>query len=250
MQNRYFGDVGDFGKYGLLRALCGIHPAAEPSLSLGIAWYLHPGSGLSDDARHLAYLDQPQRFQSCDRDLYSWMKANVRPGNRSVGLLPGSGLFPATTVYCDASTALAKLKFNERPAARAAWLEATLAATADCDILYCDPDNGIGSEQRLLVSSNGGKFIGLDEIRAFRERDQTVVLFHHADHASRLPVQADYRAAELREATGATEIQSLAFHRGSARLYFILPAERHAELMQHRLAAFMRSPWSAHFTRF
>ena len=35
MQNRYVGDIGDFGKYGLLRAL-------YHGRQLGVAWYLCP----------------------------------------------------------------------------------------------------------------------------------------------------------------------------------------------------------------
>ena len=31
MQNRYVGDIGDFGKYGLLRALVGLGEASTPS---------------------------------------------------------------------------------------------------------------------------------------------------------------------------------------------------------------------------
>ena len=39
MQNRYTGDIGDFGKYGLLRALCS--PVGEiQRLQLGVVWYL------------------------------------------------------------------------------------------------------------------------------------------------------------------------------------------------------------------
>ena len=36
MQNQYVGDIGDFGKYGLLRAISG-----DP-LRLGVVWYLFP----------------------------------------------------------------------------------------------------------------------------------------------------------------------------------------------------------------
>ena len=36
MQDRFVGDIGDFGKYGLLRAICGIAPRAEPKRSLGL----------------------------------------------------------------------------------------------------------------------------------------------------------------------------------------------------------------------
>lgn len=38
MQDRYTGDIGDFVKYGLLRAIRG-------RKRLGVAWYLHPDGG-------------------------------------------------------------------------------------------------------------------------------------------------------------------------------------------------------------
>ena len=43
MQDRYVGDVGDFGKYGLLRALCG------GDLTLGVVWYLYPDEEANND---------------------------------------------------------------------------------------------------------------------------------------------------------------------------------------------------------
>ena len=45
MQDRFGGDVGDFGKYGLLRALAGVWPDAMPRFSLGVGPFtdlLHP----------------------------------------------------------------------------------------------------------------------------------------------------------------------------------------------------------------
>ena len=44
MQNRYTGDIGDFVKYGLLRAI-------SKGKKLGIAWYLHPDAGPSGDGK-------------------------------------------------------------------------------------------------------------------------------------------------------------------------------------------------------
>ena len=38
MQNRYTGDIGDFGKLGLLRVL------QESGLTIGVNWYLALGS--------------------------------------------------------------------------------------------------------------------------------------------------------------------------------------------------------------
>ena len=38
MQDKFVGDEGDFGKYGLLRTLAGIEPKDEPRYRLGIVW--------------------------------------------------------------------------------------------------------------------------------------------------------------------------------------------------------------------
>jgi hypothetical protein len=46
MQHRYFGDVGDFGKYGLLRILSGLDD--EQKLKLGVVYVMmgKVGNGL------------------------------------------------------------------------------------------------------------------------------------------------------------------------------------------------------------
>jgi hypothetical protein len=63
MQDRYVGDVGDFGKYGLLRSL-----AAD--LSLGVVWYLGPEESHNADGKHIGYLNSTQKnlikFRDCD----------------------------------------------------------------------------------------------------------------------------------------------------------------------------------------
>ena len=42
MQDCYVGDIGDFGKYGLLRSLCGGDDYG-PALRLGVLWYKFDG---------------------------------------------------------------------------------------------------------------------------------------------------------------------------------------------------------------
>ena len=89
MQDRYTGDVGDFGKYGLLRALVGIHPAGS-SRSLGVVWYVTDAE-IEDvdpqgDGRHLSYLEQPARFRECDPQLFSYIGLDV-PGDLPIGRL-------------------------------------------------------------------------------------------------------------------------------------------------------------------
>lgn len=72
MQDRYVADVGDFGKYGLLRCLTGVTCCPEKSaLKLGVIWYLTPSClGNANDGRHLNYLDREKEFKVCDPVLF------------------------------------------------------------------------------------------------------------------------------------------------------------------------------------
>ena len=51
MQNRYTGDIGDFGKLGMLRAL------QAQDLTLGVNCYLAPDEDHNDDGKHTKYLN-------------------------------------------------------------------------------------------------------------------------------------------------------------------------------------------------
>ena len=67
MQNAYAGDIGDFAKYGLLRALCG-------ERKLGVAWYLHPSQPRvqsGGDGRFTQYLLDAARWSALDPKLFA-----------------------------------------------------------------------------------------------------------------------------------------------------------------------------------
>lgn len=84
MQNRYAGDIGDFAKYGLLRAI-------REGKRLGIAWYLNPDRGPAGDGRHIEYLDDPDRFRSLDPELFDIL-GDLVPDHRRVATLEQSGI--------------------------------------------------------------------------------------------------------------------------------------------------------------
>lgn len=48
MQDRYVGDIGDYVKLGILRALM-------PGERLGVAWWLYPDEAHNADGRHIGY---------------------------------------------------------------------------------------------------------------------------------------------------------------------------------------------------
>ena len=71
MQNRYTGDIGDFGKLGLLRAL------QASGLTVGVNWYLVPDENHNSDGRHVQYLENADYCQ-LDEPL-EWARANALP---------------------------------------------------------------------------------------------------------------------------------------------------------------------------
>lgn len=243
MQDRYFGDVGDFGKYGLLRALCGVKPHAE-ALRLGIIWYLVGDESHNADGKHIAYLERGD-YRECDPDLFDTMKATLSLG-RAVSQLPSTGLFPADATYFADRVELAHLHHADRAERRASWFRAALAATQAAELVFCDPDNGIATDAKLL-SSHGDKFVGLTELASLHARGQSVVAYHHADRSAVVPVQAQRRADQLRNATTAEEILCLRYRRGTTRLFFILPTADHVKLLRSRVQCFLESSWGQHY---
>ncbi len=80
MQDRYVGDIGDFVKLAILRAL-------SLGRRLGVGWWLHPDSGPPGDGRHIGYLDEPAVWRHLDPELFDALRGVVRSGRRQVAVL-------------------------------------------------------------------------------------------------------------------------------------------------------------------
>src|SRR3954452_15801693 len=76
MQNRYVGDIGDYLKLGILRAL-------SPGYHLGVAWWLFPDEAHNRDGRHIRYLSRPDRWRHFDPDLFDTLRGIVSSGRRN-----------------------------------------------------------------------------------------------------------------------------------------------------------------------
>src|SRR5712692_4942740 len=120
MQNRYVGDVGDYGKYALLRALC----QPKPSINLAVIWFLFPDESSNNDGRHISYL-RNEEFARLDVSLHAALTEIVFQSRRNIAAISDSGCLPASTVFCadpiialDAMQAGAKQRLRYR----AEWL--------------------------------------------------------------------------------------------------------------------------------
>lgn len=258
MQNRYVGDLGDFGKYGLLRALC-LAREGDPgrALRLGVVWYLVPDEAHNDDGKHIRYLEpsanNEARFRRCDPDLYDALAQIVDRGPRSVGSVREERVLPSDTAFYETPLTFGDLPHvgpparEERLAHRRTWLQGAHTATAGCDLVFVDPDNGLESGTRRHEKL-GPKYVYLDELSPYLVRGQSVVIYHHLGRRGSAKHQLQERFRQITErlqpSTGAF---ALLFRRGTLRCFFIVPTEVHRDILTQKARRFVNGPWSAHF---
>jgi hypothetical protein len=231
VQNRYAGDVGDYVKLALLRAL-------SPSLRLGVAWYLYPDEGHNSDGRHTAYLTQPGIWRHLDPQLFDRLR-QVASGDRSVTALQALGLLNAT--FAGEPLVQRAEPCLLRSNSRASWFERQLRLLHGCELVFADPDNGLTDDNPTRRSGlTFGKQIPLQEALALA-KGRSAVIYHHN---SRFKGGHDLEVDHWRRLLGR---QTLAIRANaySCRTFLILnPTDQLAK----RAAAFC-ARWSGHKVR-
>ncbi len=279
MQNKYVGDIGDFGKYGLLRHLTGMTDRATPgdALRLGVVWYLFPDDN-SGDGQSINYLSNTpandRKFRSCDTDLYDDLHKIVMVENdRKIARIEKSGILPESTLYYERVLSYEQdQKRPSREATRKSWLGGALVAMSEADVafvvpdngiampregatlVFVDPDNGIAmpkkyadKENRItkvnLYSKKGPKYVFMEDIQQFFEQGQSLVIYHHLAHR---PAQEQIKdlAEILQQRLNLSSLPwALWCHRGSPRVYFIVPQKNHRAELEKRLETFLDGLW-------
>ena len=151
MQNKYVGDIGDFGKYGLLRELTGMTDKATASdaLRLGVVWYLYTDKENNSDGSGTSYLldrrNNHKKYRECDKELYDELhKIVIKENDRRVSRVRKSGILPNNTAYYERSLSYHKSEPSDsKQSKRKDWLEGALIATKDAELVFLVPDNSI-----------------------------------------------------------------------------------------------------------
>jgi hypothetical protein len=176
LQHKYTGDIGDYVKYGLLRALC-------QGLTLGVAWYLYPDEHHKGDGRHIAYFSKPMRWRHLDPPLFDCLHRLVQGGRRSVSEIEASRLLkPACFSF--AALEFTGRSLNERRAFRRRWFDGVLSDLREAEIVFADPDNGLCEDGTFSYGRRDAwKRLPMREARALS--DGRPAIFYH--HNSRFP---------------------------------------------------------------
>ncbi len=258
MENRYVGDVGDFGKYGLLKALC--LPSKVPggcNLSLGVVWYLVPDEPKIGDGKHIRYLkDSPNNlrlYRSCDPGLYDSLRDIVCGHRRRVSAIRKEGIFPPGTVFYEVPLTFESMpgigpnQRDRRLAYRSEWGRQALDQVTGCDLVFIDPDNGLAVGSTAKHHKRGPKFAFIDELSPYLEKGQSLVIYQHISRRGTAESQVERWLSRLdSELKGSFNPFAMIFHRGTARAFLIVPTQAHSNILYDRAEQLMEECWGKH----
>lgn len=164
MQDRYAGDIGDYGKFTLLREL------NRSGFKVGVNWYM---TEIAEDEKHEdGRYRIPDKYHDCDSDLVEKLyEISMREGsNRCVAALEEAQLIPDAVYY---------EKFITSKPDRQKWHEEAVETLATCDIVFLDPDNGLSVKSVGEGSRKSVKYVYLREIADYVSHGQSVVFYNH-----------------------------------------------------------------------
>jgi len=207
MKDQYVGDVSDFEKYAILRAL-----AFGADLPLAICWMLTPPDETGEGAR-IDYLKRPDRYRHLDGHVFDRLEAIMARGERSVSAIEQSGI-------------LDRAQFFTRPiedhvGSRSVYFREVWSGLQERSLVFFDPDIGLASTRMKKGQKRSSMYIFDDELRHGFRLGHSLVVFHHWGRVQRLPYLKE-AFARLSQASGALNPFALW---GRERVAFIVLAQ-------------------------
>ena len=225
MKNQYFGDVNDFRKYGLLRA---ITRAAQ--LRLSVVWMLTPDDG-SADGKFTAYLEKPDAWRAHDPELFDGMRALMKSeAPRSVSLIEHTGLLPGAAYH---STVV-----PESAPDRDRWFQQVRAEMAGSNLVFFDPDNGIEIKSLPYGRRKSSKFVYWREIEEVWNAGSSMLIYQHFIREKRERFVGRMLAA-LRERAAGSFVEAFS----TAHVVFLLALQPRHQHYHEPIVSTVRDRW-------
>ena len=239
MKNQYFGDIGDYGKYGLLRYL------ADRGLSVAINWYLTPDDE-TNDGNMRGYLSK-EKDRRYDPELYDVLREMCARHEKDVGRFATLGMIP-DAIYFDGivepkpGSPLSNAKKRE---ARACWHQNALEACDGAELVFMDPDTGL-RPGCPSARKDAAKFVFASEICDYYDRGQDVIYYCHKGHRT----DAHWERAKhiMLDCRPDAVLMGVTYHRGTQRSYIFMVHPQRRDMYQKRLKGFLKTEWKECFS--
>ena len=229
MKNQYFGDVNDYRKYGLLRAL-----VRGSGLSVCVGWMLTPDDGCAD-GKHTSYLRRPNTWRRHDPELFDHLQACLQaPDSRCVERIEQDGMIPGASFFREpVPTDLL---------GRGRWLGGLIAAASGHELVFLDPDNGIEVKSTPYGRANSDKFVYWREIKSVFEHGHSLLIYQHFPRRSR-PAFVSELGQRLAAEVGISTVTALA----TSHVLFLLASQPSHASRLNRATQLLDEAWKGQF---
>ena len=234
MQDRYAGDVGDYGKIGLLKCL------QSHGFTIGVNWYRVPvlDSEKKDDGTY-KQLDGkylvPSRIRECDSQLADILTDIAQSKKRSVAEIQKANLVPGAIYYDDYLTLDGRHK----------WHDKALKIFKDVDLVFMDPDNGLLVKSVGKDSARSIKYVFYEEVKDFIDSGKSVLVYNHRCRKPEKKYFDDIKD-RLHDNVKVNKglIQTITFSKGSTRDYIAIPAsKKHYDMFRAAFDDMRKGKW-------
>lgn len=227
MQDNYIGDIGDFGKYGLLREVC-----AE-KMSLAVNWYrvVPEKIGKQDDGKYINYLSMPQLYREYDPALFdSLCKIVKQEQDRRIERIEQEKVLQAVFFSTEIGTD------------RFAWHRQALAQTHSAEVVFLDPDNGLETVKMYQTGGATEKHVKLVELKDYYARGQNVILYQHRPQMTKKEKCIEGVMQFQKNCLLADCVKLLEFPKYTNRFYFMFLHENYKTTFD-RICCTMTQKW-------
>ena len=232
MQNRYAGDIGDYGQFALLRAM------EAQGLKLGVNWYLAKTlpSEIHDDGKYRI----PSQYAELDPELSAAL-------NRIFDLREARSVQALEQARLLASDLFVNEEVPRETDQREVWHQKALTKLADCDIVFLDPDNGLNVKSVKPGSPKSPKYVWLREVSDYIASGKSVIFYNHRPRKKAEDYIAEYVARFSADPVlSGKHFSVMTFPRRSIRDYFIIPAlQTHEKKICQALQSLLDGPFGS-----
>jgi len=223
MQHRYVGDIGDFCKYALLKNICG------NEICLGVNWYLNEQEEENNDGEITDY----SQYEVFDPPLYLLLKSILNSKQRDVREIKNRGILPINTRFYN------KPLPEDDPFKRDEWFDESLSTLQDCEIIFCDPDNGLEvASCSKYHPQKAVKYVFFDEVKELYRKNKSLIVYQHPTRKGQHVEQIKERKKQLEKVLkiDSDQQQIKSVYSSSGTFFLIVQQKIHKKIIDNKLS--------------
>lgn len=166
MKNQYFGDINDYKKYSLLRHLTG-----NGEIETVVCWVLTDDDS-GNDGRRIRYLEQPETWKKYDPIVFEYLRDYVLgKGIRRIDIIEKANVLNNCRFYNEI--------IQDDVHLRDQYFDRFFEFAEGADLVFFDPDNGLGVKSVPRGKKKSSKYIYWSEVEQSYNSGHSILLYQH-----------------------------------------------------------------------